>query len=1208
MTASNFKNWNLILGWGTFAIALITYGLTVEPTASFWDCGEYIATSAKLQVGHPPGAPLFQMMGAFFAMFASSPEQVALMVNYMSVFSSAFTILFMFWSITILAKKFISEDDTPSGSQTIAIFGSALVGSLVFTFSDSFWFNAVEAEVYAMAMLILSAMFYMALRWQQEMHEPRGNRWLVLIAFTIGLSFGVHFMGLLTIPAIGMIYFFKNYEEVTIKNFIIANVVSIAVLLFIFKLLLPSTLKFFGYSEVFFVNSVGLPFNSGTIIAGLSIIAAFYFLLRYTRKKQYVHLNTITLCVLFVLVGFSSWIMIPIRANANTTINENAPTDARLLLAYYNLEQYPETHLFYGPMFSDMYAGQDARNPYMDDKPKYERDLDKGKYVVVNNYKNARVAPNSDHLGILPRMWSTEHAANYMRYGGVLDFNIISRTQFLEARLQQYGLSEEQYEYVYQEYDVLKAQIRQLKRDYANGDVDEEGYHKFLRKHSTDLAIERPSFFQNISYLFGYQMNYMYWRYFMWNFTGRQNDVQGNWDLLNGNWLSGIPFVDNWRLGNQSDISSDMKNNKARNTYFFLPLLLGLFGLVFAFKNNVKWFWVLLVLFLFTGLALKVYLNERPFEPRERDYALVGSFYAFSIFIGLGVYALYAELKGLLSPKITAPAITIVALLAVPLLMGYQNWDDHDRSDRYTAQSMAKAYLDSCQEDAIIFTIGDNDTFALWYAQDIEGYRTDVRTINTSLLATDWYIDQMKRKTYESEAVPSQLQHYQYAWGVNDYIKYEPIKGLDSLRWDIKQFMDWITDDNPRNRYGTLIRRMGDNPNAYPESYQNLIFYPTNKIRIPVNKENVLKYGIVDEKDAHKIVDHIDIDLPKSIITKNRLMMLDIIANNDWKRPIYFTGGSYSSEEYIWMKDHLQLDGLTYKLVPIKTPVDKNNPYEMGRIDSDSMYDIVMKWDWGNSESPDIYHDPETRKNSISYRGNLARLAETLMQEGKNDKAKKVIDLAVEKMPVEYYGYYTLVEPFIIGYYNLGETEKAQNLYKEVAKKHYEKLAYYGSLDKNTQRLVGEEVVTDAARYLGLIDVLIANQDKELLSEELDTYAKVSKPIKHLFGNYDYYTFLEDHVTAYYLAEKPEKARALYENISSQYKERLDFLSNLDPQQQIQYSSNILREIESYRGLVDRVVAYDDSAYAKDQAKRFNSDIKAFEKVFGAEEDSLPTP
>ncbi|MCX2761415.1 glycosyltransferase family 117 protein [Aquimarina muelleri] len=1068
MSTFNFTKWNKILGWIVFAIALCVYTMTVEPTASFWDAGEYIATSSKLQVGHPPGAPLFQMIGAFASAFASDPTQIALMVNMTSAFASAFTILFMFWSITILVKKVILKDEELTQSKAIAILGSGLVGALAFTFTDSFWFNAVEAEVYAMATCILSVLFYLGLLWERDMHTIRGNKWLILISFIVGLSFGVHFMGLLSIPAIGLLYYFKNYKEITVKNFIIANIVVVAILLFIFKLLLPSTLKFFGASEVFFVNSIGLPFNSGTIIAGLVIATAFYFGIKYTRKKEQVELNTLLLCVLFILIGFSSWIMLPIRANAGTVINENNPNNARELLAYYNLEQYPETHLFYGPQFTEIYAGLDENNPYEDGKPKYEKDIKTGKYIIVNDWKNAKQNLDDAHKAFLPRMWSTEHIANYMEYSGPISFTIKPEYQTEE--------------------ELLNA-VTQFRREYAKGKLDNDDYSKFLQSFGNYLNVEKPSFWDNVVYLFDYQIGYMYWRYFMWNFVGRQDDNQGKLTNLEGNWLSGIKFIDEIRLGSQDNLPNDVLKNKARNTYYFLPLLLGLIGFIFMLQRDKKKFWVLLVFFLFTGLALKIYLNERPFEPRERDYALVGSFYVFAIWIGFGVYALFDFLKEYLKPKIVAPAITIVCLLAVPIVLAAQNWDDHDRSNRYTAQSMAKMYLQSCQKDAILFTIGDNDTFALWYAQEIEGYRTDVRTVNTSLFATDWYIDQMKRAAYEGKPIPSQLTHDFYRFGNNDAIYHKPVTNDTML---IKNWMRWIETDDPRTK-GDL------------QSGKKVNTFPTKHIRIPVDKEAVLKNGIVAPEDADLIVPYIDIHLKGDMIFKNRLLMLDIIANNNWERPIYFTGGSYGDDDFLWMKDYLQLDGVTYKLVPILTKVDRKNPFEMGRIDTDLMYKNVTSWDWGNSEDPNIYHDPETRKNSITYRSNLARLVEALIQEEKKEKAKEILDLAMEKMPIEYYEYYTLVEPYVNGYYKVGEKEKARDLWTKLAKKYQEQLTYFGSLELKDQYSYAEEIVTNVERYRSVVDLLLINQDREMVEEKADEFNKYLRLFTRLYSTDEEY-------------------------------------------------------------------------------------------------------
>ena len=1145
----NFRVWNLRLGWFAFAISLLSYLLTVEPTASYWDCSEYIATAAKLQVGHPPGAPFFQMVGAVFAILAPHAEYIALSVNMMSVLASSFTVLFLFWTITGIARRLVREQVDDNHTQILVLI-AGLVGALGFAYTDSFWFNAVEAEVYAMATCILSILFWLGLRWEADMDKPRGDRWLVLIAFVVGLSFGVHFMGLLTIPAIGMLYYFKTTDTVTIKGFVFANILSIAVLLFIFKLLLPSTLAYFGYAEVFFVNQIGLPFHSGTIAAGLSLIAFFVYTLQVTHRKNWVQLNTTLLCVLFILVGFSSWLMLPIRANANTVINENAPTDARALLAYYNLEQYPDTHLFYGPMFTDMYAGQDENTPYVDAKPKYEKDEKSGRYIIVNEWENAQINSNRKHEGILPRMWSSGNATNYMTYYGTVDFDVK-----LEYRNEE-GLVEA---------------VNTFISDWNEGRADVEEYHNFLTTYAPYLDIEKPSFFDNLRYMFDFQMGYMYWRYFMWNFSGRQNDLQGKLDPINGNWISGIPFIDNWRLGPQELLPSELANNKGKNKYYMLPLLMGILGFAFLYGKDPKRFWVMLLLFLFTGLALKVYLNERVFEPRERDYALVGSFYTFSIFIGLGVLALSERIQSFLRPRITVPIVGALCFLCVPVLLASENWDDHDRSGRYTAQSTAKAYLDSVEEDvdAMIFTIGDNDTFAIWYAQEIEGYRTDVRSINTQLLATDWYIDQLKRRTYTSSPIPSQLEHRQYAYGVRDYIKHEAL--LDSVRWTLNDFMRWVSSDQPRTQYKFLLEQYDVSTTNIPKSTQQMIYYPTNQIRVPVNKENVLKSGVVKPEDAELIVDYIDIDLPTSGLYKNRLMMLDILHNNDWERPIYFTGGSYDDSEYFWMKDYLQLDGLVYKLVPIKTPIDPNNPYQMGRIDANQMYDIVMKWDWGNSDSPDIYHDPETRKNSISFRSNITRLANALIEDKQVEKAITVLDLAMDKMPIETFGYYSLVTPIASAYYRAGATEKAQQIVQKLAAGYHEYMRYYAQWDNDDQLALMEDLVGNVERYKSLLTEVVQARDYETLAAIYNRFYESILPFSYIYGKYDFYTELTPFVAGLYAADQLELARELSGHIAQQYINLLNRFLTLEEEQLRYFEMEIGIEVEAYKSLVSTI-------------------------------------
>lgn len=1054
MLTFNYKKWNIIGGWLCFLIALITYTLTVEPTVSFWDPGEYIATSAKLQVGHPPGAPFYQMLGAFFSMFATSPDKVALMVNMVAVLSSAFTILFMYWSISNILKKIVSSQAEWTNMNAIVVLGSAAIGSLAFTFSDSFWFSAVEAEVYASAMFLISLLLYLGLRWYDDLDQPKGNRWLLLISLVIGCSFGVHLMALLTVPSIALLYFFKKYQKITIKNFIIGNIAAVGVLFFLFAFLFPKLLAFFGKTEIFMVNSIGLPFNSGTIFAFLAIVAFFVIGLKYTEKKNKVTANTIILSLLFICIGLTSWIMLPIRANANVVINENTPSDAAELLAYYQREQYGDESIFYDSYFTKKYVGLDKNNPWKDDKPNYERDYKTGKYVVVNEWKNAGQNFDETHKGFFPRMWSTDrsHRINYMRYSKPLNF------------------------YPSPKYDdpQLNALVKGVKEGLATGEIGIEGLDQFLDQYGQYLEIEVPSFSDNMVYMVDYQFGYMFWRYLMWNFVGRQDDIQGQGDLQHGNWLSGITFLDEIRLGSQSNLPTDVLENKGRNTYFFLPFILGLIGFIYNFRKDPKMFWVLLVLFLFTSIALKIFLNERPFEPRERDYAVVPAFYVFAIWLGFGVFAIYDGLKKYVSPKIAGPAILAASLLAAPVLMAQQNWDDHDRSDRYTALANARAYLDSCDPNAILFTIGDNDTFPLWYLQDVEGYRTDVRVVCTSLLPLDWYIDQMKAKAYESEPLPISFTHDQYVGNKREAIL---INQTIDQRVDVKSFLNFIRSDDKRTKMTT-------------EAGTTLYIAPTNKISIPVDSASIAKNNIVSPHLRDSILPQLDIDITDQAIYKHRLIMLDIVANNNWERPIYFSGGSWNDDDFIWMKDYLQLNGLVYKLVPIKTAAESNHPLDRGSIDADRMYNTVKTWYWGNMGSDKIYHDPQTRRNAVSYRINLARLMEKLIEENKNDKAKEIIDIAMTNMPIKYYGLYELVHPFVEGYYNVGEKEKARQLTNELVQKSKESLDYYKTLKLEDIEYYGNEVVTDIEVWRQLLQIVeeYDSSNYATLKEEFNTY------------------------------------------------------------------------------------------------------------------------
>ncbi|MEX0290956.1 MAG: hypothetical protein AB3N14_17765, partial [Flavobacteriaceae bacterium] len=696
-------------------------------------------------------------------------------------------------------------------------------------------------------------------------------------------------------------------------------------------------------------------------------------------------------------------------------------------------------------------------------------------------YEDALQGPNPKHMGILPRMWSDMHAENYMKYFGVLDFKIKSG---------------------YRSNKELRLAVDSFRRGYADGEIDEEQYIEFLNKFREYLEVQPPGFWDNMNYMLQFQFGYMYWRYFMWNFVGRKNDIQGQYDG-NGEWLSGIDFVDELHLGSQKNLPAEVLENKGRNTYYFLPLLLGLLGMLFLLSKNPKLFWVLFIYFIFTGIAIQFYTNPTIFQPRERDYSLVGSFYVFAIWIGLGLYALFDQFRRKLKPKVLSPLTVGVCLLAVPGLMGYQNWDDHDRSGRYTARTSAKSYLDSIAENsgAILFTIGDNDNFPLWYIQEIEGYRTDVRILVTTYFATDWYIDQAKRKSYESEPIPSQLNHNHYRYGTRDAIYYQGLPGIAEKRWNIKDFMNWVASDKPQTKLKYVLEKQGADLREYSESTLNLVYYPTNKIRIPVDKEVVLGNGLVKAKDTDQIVDYIDIDLPKTALTKNRIMMLDIMANNNWERPIYFSGGSFEDAEYIWMKDYLQLEGAVYKLVPIKTEY-KGGLY-MGRVDEELGYELVKNLDWENSGSAKIYHDPQTRKQiGVSMRLALAQLIEKLLEEDKIEKAREVIEIAMTNIPAEHYGYYTFLEPYVDAYYKVGEITKARALFQKLKRVYTDRLDYYSSLDLEEQYNSIENIISSMEAYRRNVDLVVMNGDKDFAEKETLIFNSHIEKFRHFYeGN-----------------------------------------------------------------------------------------------------------
>ena len=935
MMTKGYKFYNTVVGWLIFLVAATVYLLTIEPTASFWDCGEFITTAFTLQVGHPPGAPLFMIMGRVFTMFAGNTAQVPVMVNIMSALASAFTILFLFWTITHLARRVISTKAAElTIPQMIAVLGAGAVGALAYTFSDTFWFSAVEGEVYGTSSMFTALVFWCILKWENEADDKFANRWVVLICYLIGLSIGVHLLNLLAIPAIVLVYYFRKYP--TTRNGVIfslaISMVLVAVVMFV---LIPGIVIMAQWFELIFVNGLGLPYNTGTVIYSALLIAGIVWGLKYTAQKKKALLNTIILGITVLIIGYSSYAMIIIRSSANTPMDQNNPDNAFSLLSYLNREQYGSKPLFYGQYYN---APLDSENPYSKGSPNYiERN---GRYEI-SDYKQS---PNYDSrfCTLFPRMFSpsADHIKEYENWANIKGTPI-----------------------------------------------------QVTNREGEPQTLVKPTFTENLTFFFTYQINWMYWRYFMWNFSGRQNDIQGNGDILNGNWITGFNFLDSIRLGDQSHLPTALANNRGKNKYYLLPLILGLLGLFYQFNAGSKGkkdFWVVMSLFIMTGLAILVYLNQEPLQPRERDYAYAGSFYAFAIWIGFGVLALYEWLNKVSPAKVSAIAATTISLIAVPCLMANQNWDDHDRSNRYTARDFGGNYLQSCAPNAIIFTNGDNDTFPLWYAQMVEGIRTDVRVCNLSYFQTDWYVDQMKTKAYESDALPIKFTHNQYVQGTRDVIYI-----LDQIKRPVilKEAMDFVRSEDPETKL---------------KQADNASFFPSRQLVYPVDKAAVLANNVVAPKDADSIVSQMNINLTGNYLTKDELMILDIIANNNWKRPIYFAI-TVGRDKYLNLQDYFQTEGFAYRLVPIKTPSENQ---QFGRVRTDVMYNnIINKFRWGNMNDPKVYLDENNIRMSMNVRNSFVRLADGLLAEGKRDSAIAVLDRCNELVPNEKvtYNYFNLL-------------------------------------------------------------------------------------------------------------------------------------------------------------------------------------------------------
>lgn len=912
MELKKFKQIDNLIGAALLLVASFVYLSTIEPTTSFWDCGEFIASSYKLEIGHPPGNPVFQLIARFFTLFAG-PGKAAMMVNAMSAICSALTIMFLFWTITHLGRRILEKGGKELNlPNAIAVWGSGALGALVYTFSDTFWFSAVEAEVYAMSSLFTAAVFWAMLKWEEQADEPYSNRWIVLIAFLMGLSIGVHLLNLLTIPALVFIYYYKKYE-VTRKRTIYVLGIAVIILGAILYGIIPYLPKVAALFDLLFVNVFGLPFNSGAAVFVSLVLACALFLVWYSYKKSKVLLNIISLSFTMIVIGYSAFAVVIIRSSANTPTNENQPDNPFSLVRYLGREQYGSNPLIYGETYASTYQLQSE---------KYWAKVG-DKYESVNGPIQPKY--DSETKMFFPRMWSSNNP-DYIKF--------------------------------YQQYT------------------------KGRGKSITGSEHKMPLFKDNLAYFFDYQLNWMYIRYFMWNFAGRQNDMhaQSPGDIIKGNWETGIGFFDRARLGDQREGPDFVVNNKAKNHYYMIPLILGIIGLLFQLSKDKHNWWITMLLFILTGIAVVIYLNQPPFQPRERDYAYAGSFYAFAIWIGLAVMAIHEKLKKWAPEKISAIAVSAAALL-VPVQMASENWDDHDRSNRYTARDLAYNYLQSTGEQAILVTHGDNDTFPLWYLQEVEGVRTDVRIVNTSLLGTDWYIDQMQYKTYESEPLPFSIPRHEYIYGTNDVIE---VADRLNRPVPIKEVIDLISMPaaKVRTRFGGTLS-----------------YFAARQLLLPVDKQKAIESGIIDASEAHLVPDTIQLNLPerKNSMLKSELMILDLLANYKWDRPIYFVAMGGDLE--IGIRDYLEYKGFAYKFVPIKNRSTFGNP---GRVKPDVMYDKVMNvYKWGNMNDPDVnidYQNLLTFNAVLSVRNIFSQTASSLLEAGDSTRAVEVLDRMQEVM------------------------------------------------------------------------------------------------------------------------------------------------------------------------------------------------------------------
>lgn len=959
---------NNVTGWLVFAISAFVYISTIEPTASWWDCGEYIAASYKLMVGHEPGAPMFQLIARFFTLFAGDDvTQVAKWVNIMSALASAFTILFLFWSITHFGRKLVfgKEGVTDDLGKIMAVMGSGIVGGLAYTFSDSFWFSAVEGEVYALSSMFTALVFWVILKWETVADEPQSDRYLVLLGLLFGMSIGVHLLNLLAIPAITFVYYFKRYTP-TRNGFIITGVVSILILGFVQYGIIPGVVTLASKAELLFVNGFGMPFNSGVTIFTIALIAAFVFGLKYTKERNLPLANTGILAVMMILIGYSAYTITVLRSIADPPMNESAPDNVFALQSYLNREQYGDRPLFYGHYFNAEYIDRkEGAAQYYQAEDRYE--IMGRKQIPIYDPKMS---------GLFPRMYSNQahHVEEYKNITGAKGGNV------------------------------------------------------------------KPTMGQNLAFLFKYQIGHMYMRYFMWNFAGRQNDIQGHREINRGNWVSGINFIDEFggRLGPQDNLPVSMTSNKAYNRFYMVPLILGLIGLFFQYYRDRQNFWLVFLMFFMTGLAIVLYLNQYPYQPRERDYAYAGSFYAFAFWIGFAVLAVYDVLSKKNVPRVAAAALGTVLCLSGPYLMARDGWDDHDRSNRYAARDIAVNYLETCAPNAILFTNGDNDTFPLWYAQEVEGVRTDVRVVNLSLFNTTWYIDQLRRKAYEADPLPFSFTEDQLR---GDNRLQIPIydRGLEG-HIELKQLMEFVGRDD---KAAKLQTRVGD--------YNYL---PTGNIKLTIDSAEILRTETVRPDQADRIVPEMTWRLKGSAITRNHLMVLDILANNNWERPIYFAV-TVGGDNYLGLERYFQTEGLAYRLVPMES---RSRDGQTGEVNTVAMYEnMVNRFEWGNMHMPDVYHGTETERMSLNYRSMYARLANALIAEGRKEDALKTLDRCLEAMPHESILFNFSVAGIVEAYYRLEEFEKGNDVALKLAEVYGQDIDYFSRLDRNQVKRLGND-------------------------------------------------------------------------------------------------------------------------------------------------------